>query len=326
MRAQSLAGLRRYQHAERRPRQHERQISVRHGRARLLHYGAGAKGGGAPVVLIPSLINPPDVLDLDEGTSLLRFLIGEGLDAHLLDWGAPTAEDVGQDIGGHVTDLLLPLLARLGRPALLVGYCLGGTMALAAAACAPDRVAGVATIAAPWRFAGYDGTFRGQIAALWAEARPTCAALGCVPMEVLQTGFWNLDPARTVRKFARYAGLPEDSGAARAFETLEDWANEGAPLTLAAGRDLVEHFYGADGPGTGGWRVGGVAVDPAALACPSLGIRSTTDRLVPAAAAPPAHETLSLALGHVGMVVGRQGPEALWRPLAGWLSRQAGGC
>src|SRR3546814_14230886 len=84
-----------------------------------------------------------------------------------------------------VERLLLPLLARLGTPPVLAGYCLGGTMALAAACAMP--VAGLAMIAAPWRFAGFSDRARGDIASLWQSAEPACAALGLVPMEVLQT-------------------------------------------------------------------------------------------------------------------------------------------
>jgi polyhydroxyalkanoate synthase len=46
---------------------------------------------------------------------------------------------------------------------------------------------------------------------------------------------------------------------------------------------------------------------------------STSDRIVPAPSAAAIGETLSLDLGHVGMVVGRRAREALWTPLARWL-------
>ena len=36
-------------------------------------------------------------------------------------------------VAGHVEELLLPLLRSIGEPAAVVGYCLGGTMAIAAA-------------------------------------------------------------------------------------------------------------------------------------------------------------------------------------------------
>ena len=148
------------------------------------------------------------------------------------------------DATAHVEKLLLPLVRRFDRPPVLVGYCLGGTFAAAAAQVA--EVAGVALVAAPWRFSGFGERARADIAALWNAARPTCEALGLVPMEVLQTGFWRLDPGRTISKYEAFGRMEPGSAAARTFIAMEDWANAGAPLTFAAGRELFEDFVGAD--------------------------------------------------------------------------------
>src|SRR5690606_17778927 len=118
---------------------------------------------------------------------------------------------------------------------------------------------------------------------VWEQSRPSCEALGLVPMEVLQTGFWSLDPERTIRKYADFLELEEGSAAWRGFITLEDWANDGAPLTLGCGRDLMDHCYADNLTGRGDWHVGGTRVDPGALACPTLAIASTSDAIVPAA-------------------------------------------
>src|SRR3546814_4860709 len=96
-------------------------------------------------------------------------------------------------------------------------------------------------------------------------------------MEVLQSGFWALDPARTIRKYAAFADLPEKSDEAQGFVRLEDWANEGAPLTYAAGCDLFERLYRANETANGQWRVGGRIVDPSRLDCPILNILSETE-------------------------------------------------
>ncbi|UYY60165.1 alpha/beta hydrolase [Sphingomonas sp. S2-65] len=313
-RAAALAGLRRYQEAARpQPRPSKPAIAAA-GRARLRDYG----GSGRPVVFVPSLINPPRVLDLSRGNSLLRWLARQGVRPLLVDWGTPTPADRGMDVTAHVEALLLPMLRSLDRPPVLVGYCLGGTLAIAAAGAV--RTAGVATIAAPWHFGGY-GDATAPIAKLWSQAHATCEQLGVVPMEVLQAGFWQLDPARTVSKFERFGRLDPASPAARAFVALEDWANGGAPLPYAAGRQLFDDFFSADLSGTGRWQVQGRTVDPAALDCPSLAFVSTTDRIVPGASAPPADERRESALGHVGMVVGSRARAALWQPLADWLTR-----
>lgn len=285
----------------------------RRGAARLRDYG----GTGPTVVFVPSLINSPAVLDIAADRSLLRWMAAQGFRTWLIDWGAPRIADRRLDIAGHVADRLVPLLAKLAEPPILVGYCLGGTMALAAAALSP--VAGVATIAAPWRFDGYGDVARADMAALWQAARPGCAHLGVVPMEVLQSGFWQLDPARTIAKYEAFATMDTNGDAARRFVALEDWANGGAPLTYAAGAELFERLIALDLPGRGAWRVGGVTVDPLALACPTTEFVSLSDRIVPAATAIGLDDRRDLGAGHVGMVVGSGARAQLWEPLAEWL-------
>ncbi|HWL48106.1 MAG TPA: alpha/beta hydrolase, partial [Sphingomonadaceae bacterium] len=279
-------------------------------------------GTGPPVVFIPSLINPPDVLDLAADNSLLRWLATQGVHPLLVDWATPTPDERTRSVAGHVEGLLLPLLDAVGEPVSLAGYCLGGTMALAAAARRP--VHSLALIAAPWRFAGFPETARADIATLWAGAEPLATRLGLLPMEVLQAGFWRLDPARTIAKFEAFGQLAPESDAARGFVALEDWANDGPPLTEAAARELMVDFFGADLPGSRRWRVAGAPVDPVALSCPVLDIVSTTDRIVPAASAAGFGAMLTLDSGHVGMVVGRRARAALWAPLARWLSAPLG--
>jgi polyhydroxyalkanoate synthase len=288
------------------------------GAARLLHYGTENGGKSRiPVVFIPSLINPPNVLDLSESQSMLRHFAALGHDPWLVDWGTPALADAGMDLAGHVERRLMPLIASLDRPAILAGYCLGGTLAIGLAGLVP--VAGLVTIAAPWNFDGFPRASLDMIAKLWGEARHICERLGYVPMEVLQSGFWSLDPARTVAKYAAFADMAEGSEAQHGFLALEDWANEGPPLTFAAGADLFDRLYAGNSTGTGQWRIAGQAIAPVGLSCPTLSIRSSTDRIVPAASAPVLADNRTLDLGHVGMIIGRTAPASLWTPLSEWL-------
>jgi polyhydroxyalkanoate synthase len=313
----ALAGLRRYQEAPRpRPNQLMPTVASRLG-ASLRDYG----GSGPDILFVPSLINPPNVLDLGR-RSLLRWLSTQGRRVLLLDWGWPDEARRDLSVAGHVEQILLPLIEELRVPPDLAGYCLGGTMAAAAAQVSGAR--SLALIAAPWHFSCFGNRERESLARLWGQSGELAARLGVLPMEVLQCAFWNLDPERTVAKFEEFADAGDE--AARTFVALEDWANDGPPLSYAAARELMADFFAADTPGRGGWQVAGGAIDPTSLPCPILNVVSTTDRIVPAASATAAGERLELARGHVGMVVGSRAQQELWKPLAAWLSRASPTC
>jgi polyhydroxyalkanoate synthase len=313
--AAALKGLRLYQQANRTAGPAPMPIIARVGRAAIRDFG----GAGPAVLFVPSLINPPDVLDIDEERSLLRWLATQGVRPLLLDWGAPERHESDLTVAGHVETMLLPLIDAIDEPVALVGYCLGGTMAVAAAALRPVSALGL--IATPWRFGRYPDDTLAALDDLWRTAEHATDALGVLPMEILQAAFWRLDPARTIAKYEAHGGRDPTDPQSRAFIRLEDWANDGPPLTRGAARELFLDMFREDLPGQGRWHVGGKAIDPATLAIPMLEIASTTDHIVPAATTPGVGERLDLALGHVGMIVGSRAKSNLWEPLGQWLSR-----
>ena len=285
------------------------------GNATLRDYG----GGGRPAVFVPSLINTPAVLDISAERSLLGWLAGQGVRPLLVDWGAVTADMAGLGIGDYVSDILVPMLSELGEPVDLVGYCLGGTMAMAAAQLMPVR--SLTLIAAPWRFGGYPAKDRAAMAELWNAMQPMARAMGLLPMEALQTLFWTLDPQGTVNKYVCLAELDPQSDEAALFLAMEAWANGGEPLPFAAARELFEDLIASDLPGTGTWSVGGEQIDPLKLACPVMEIVSTIDRITPHATSAGIGKRLELDRGHVGMITGGQAKQHLWEPLRDWLSQ-----
>lgn len=301
-----LAGVRAYQSHPYRRTLAAPPAVAQAGGVRLLDYG----GNGRPAVFVPSLVNPPTVLDLAADNSLLRWLATQGVRPLLVDWGTPAPDELALSVDGYIDERLCPLLAAVGR-SVVVGYCLGGTMALAAAmALPPQRLALIAT---PWRFAGY-GEQRDALVRAWAGMEPTAMALGAVPMDLVQPLFWRLDPAGTAAKYEKFGRVPPDGAEARAFVALEDWANDGPPLSLPAARQCFADFFAADAPGSGTWRG-----DPAMLPCPVVNFVSTRDRIVPAAAAPEAGRRVDVDAGHVGMIVGSRARALLWEPLRDWI-------
>ena len=291
----ALAGLRSYEKAGRRARPVPKPEIARVAGACLRDHG----GEGAPAILVPSLINPPRILDLDEEVSLTAALARMGRRALLLDWGEAKQRSE-LDVAGHVEHLLLPLLRSIGEPAALVGYCLGGTMAIAAANLIECE--SVVTLAAPWRFALYPEPSRTALQDMWRHSQVASRELGALPMEVLQASFWSLDPERTVRKFAEFGRLDAASAEAHRFVELEDWANEGEPLPYPAARELIEDLFGRDLPGSGGWQVGDRTVTDQPPV-PLLNLTAERDRIAPAATSARG-DSIGIPTGHVGMIVG----------------------
>jgi poly(3-hydroxyalkanoate) synthetase len=294
------------------------------GDSRLLDYG----GEGPAVLFVPSLVNRAYVLDLLPGRSLLRWLPGQGFRALLLDWGWPGEAERHFTLTDYVAGRLERALAAAPGPVVLLGYCMGGLLALAAALRRPDRVRALALLATPWDFhAGPDGPRRARTAAallpgLDALMEPT----GALPVDAIQSLFAMLDPFGVAQKFRAFARLDPASERARLFVALEDWLNDGVPLPAPVARQCLAGWYGRNEPGRLAWRVAGQVVDPAGWGGPTFVAMPERDRIVPPASAAAvaarfAAATVHVATGgHIGMVAGAGAEAALWRPLRAWLA------
>jgi polyhydroxyalkanoate synthase subunit PhaC len=304
------------------------------GGSRLLDYGATHRAARVrrtrAVLVVPSLINRWEVLDLTAEKSLLRAMAAAGLRPYLVDWGTPDDEERHFDTTAYVARLerALAFVARRARRApAVMGYCMGGTLAVALAARRPRRVAGLALLAAPWDFhadrAGH---------AFLVSAGPLLAQMadrmGELPVDVLQTLFWSLDPWLAMKKFGRFLGMDQQGASAREFVLLEDWLNDGAPLAGPVARECLVGWYGDNVPGSNKWVVGGRRIVPSRIKVPSLVMIPSGDRIVPplsAAALADPRRGLKRAtrrdvpLGHIGMVVSGRARDLCWAPLIDWL-------
>lgn len=323
-----IAGLKAYWRHPPPPSLPPGELLWQRGRARLLARGPA---GGLPVLLVPSLVNRARILDLLPGRSLQDALAAGGCRAVLLDWGEPGGAELGFGIEGYVEERLAPALAEVWRlsrrPPVLLGYCMGGLLALALAMRAERRLAGLALLATPWDF----GAARAQqplpptVAA--AVLGGAVAGLGHVPAHLLDLGFAALDPPQVVAKYAAFAEVPPGSPQAQAFVAIEDWLADGVPLSGPVAAECVLDWYGANRPACGSWRVGGRPVRPERLRLPVLVAVPSRDRIVPEASALPLARLmpqatlLRPAAGHVGMVAGSRAEAMLWRPLLDWLRR-----
>jgi polyhydroxyalkanoate synthase len=293
----------------------------REGEARLLDYGG--TGTAPPLLLVPSLVNRASILDLASGRSMARHLAASGLRVFMLDWGWPDAEARAMDLDALITGRLARAMAELGR-VTLVGYCMGGLLALAAAQLQPERVAGLALLATPWDFHIGRDTAERRFAQLLELLEPVMQLTGTLPIDALQLLFSVGDPHGVGDKYRAFGAAPQDDPRAWQFVAIEDWLNDGVPLATPVARQCLRLWYGDNAPVRGLWQVAGTAIAPQTLRLPALVAVPARDRIVPPesamplATAIPGATLLRPTAGHVGMVAGASAQSGLWEPLAAW--------
>ena len=302
----------------------------RQGTTRLLDYG----GDGEPVLVVPSLVNRARVLDLLPEKSVMRHLAASGQAAFLVDWDFPGPEETGFTLTDYVAVRLEAafdaVVARTGRRPALIGYCMGGLLALALAQRRAAEVRGLVLLATPWNFhAGREAEAR-LLAALAEPFGAAVAIMGALPVDLLQALFMALDPTLGPRKYIAFGGLDPASARAREFVALEDWANDGVPLAGPVARECLFGWYGANDPFEGRWRIDGTPVRPETITVPTLAVVPLRDRIVPPESALPLVERIpncqliSARGGHVGMLLTQHAASEVLEPISAWLLRSGG--
>lgn len=289
------------------------------GSSRVLDYG----GDGPIVFFVPSLINRSYILDISQERSMLRWLATQGLHPVLLDWGQPGAKEHKYGLTNYVARLHRALDA-VGEKVHLVGYCMGGNLALAAAR--DTELRSLTLMATPWDFHAGNQPAAKRCAALFRLWQPSCQSVGELPVDLLQSLFALLDPLGTQNKFTRFAEMTNQHDVEN-FVALEDWLNDGIPLVLKTAEECLLGWYDQNCTAALQWEIGGSIVDPAHIHVPTMVITPAQDKIVP----PVSAEALAMALpectrrrvplGHVGMIVSRQAETLVWHPLAEWLKR-----
>ncbi|MBN2360713.1 MAG: alpha/beta fold hydrolase [Deltaproteobacteria bacterium] len=311
------------------------QVLDQRNKARLLRYRrATAPRWRTPVLLVPSFINRAYILDLTRGFSLVQHLLDRGLDVFMIDWGVPGDEDrlIAFD------DMIEPMLARAVRVTCraaaidrvaIVGYCMGGTLAICHAALHPERIALLVNMLGPVDFeqAGMLGD--------WTDPRRfdpdlLADAYGNMPPLLMQYGFQMLRPLAALSKLVKSLGGELDPDAARFFDALDRWSWDNIPFPGDAYRRYVRELYQRNALFRGTLQIRGRLVDPRRIRCPVLTLCADQDHINPPAAAralgslldpATAYDEICIKGGHVSAVVGPRGQKELWPALSSWLER-----
>lgn len=304
---------------------------------RLLRFGGGASGR-EPILLVPSLINRWYVLDLVPGRSLVEFLVEQGHDVFVLDWGAPGPEDRFLTFDDVVDRAIGRALRRSARAAgtqkvHVLGYCMGGTLALIHAAAHPERFASLTTLAAPVAFDGDDLLSRWTRTSSF-DPQQLVRAFGNAPWPLLQLSFNMLRPTMNAAKgmFLLDQAVKDrtDEAFLEGFFAKERWANDNVSLAGEVFRVWIEDLYRADGLMHETLHLDGQPVRPSVLDLPMHVVTFADDTIVPENASLPlvtmtaSKDVLHTHLrgGHVSAVVSTSSRDRLWPLLVGfWRDR-----
>lgn len=295
------------------------------------------KKDSPPILLVPSLINRHYILDLMPGKSLVRFLLDQGYTVAVIDWGTPGDEDRFVSFERYVDSYLHRAIAALRRSvglspmggAILIGYCLGGTMAAIHAALRPKNVVGLVALTAPIDFHN-SGLLSAWCRTTAYDVKGLLDAYGNAPWSLLQTSFQWLRPTLNASRALHLLRRSKDRDFVDGSTALEVWVNDNVAFPGECYREFIEQFYRENALVNGTFHVGGRKVDFKNLTCPVLNVAASDDHIVPREASDAfrkiAHgddyTDLLTPGGHIGAVISRKATMNLWPKLDTWLTER----
>lgn len=304
----------------------------------LLRYRPRPQGlaFATPVLLVPSLINRHYVLDLMPSKSFAEFMVAQGHEVYVIDWGTPGPEDryvTFEDIADRTLGRAARVVARRaeGRAPHALGYCMGGTLVAIHAALHPDAFSSILALAAPISFVD-DGLLSGWTRTRTLDLDALVTATGLVPWQLMQGAFQLLRPTLGLAKAVNLVDRAWNDRFLDGFVAMETWANDNVSLPGEFYRTYIQELYRDDRLAAGTFRLGGRSVDLGRITCPVLVASFAQDAIAPAASCDVLvdlvgstdKQVLPCAGSHIGGVTSRPAAKHLWPLLSQWWAARDG--
>ncbi|MDP8908825.1 MAG: alpha/beta fold hydrolase [Chloroflexota bacterium] len=303
----------------------------------LYRYRSEHRRHPVPVMLVFALINRPEIFDLRPGNSFVEFLLDQGFDVFLLDWGRPGDEDSEVGLDDYVCDWLpwgiRETLRAAGQPQLtLVGWCIGGVLCAMHAALATDRrVRNLVLLTTP---VDTDGS----LYAHWIrrdafDVDALTEALPAIPGAGIDLANKMMKPVTNF--WTTYRRLWDDvqAGDARrdAHQAMDKWIADNPPFPARAFRQWVTWMYKRNDLVAGRVELRGQRVDLARIGQSVLVVTAGADHIAPRSGTVPLLDLLSSQDvthldrpgGHIGLMAGSKAREEIWPQIADWLGERS---
>ena len=308
-----------------------------HRKTTLYRYRSNQRRHALPVLLVFALINRPDIFDLRPGNSFVEYLLEDGFDVFLLDWGVPGDEDAEMGLDAYVCDELPwgireTLRAAEAEEVSLLGWCIGGTLCAMHCALARDTaVRNLVLLTTP--IDTTESRYGRWVARDSFDVDLVADAYPAIPGRMIdfankllkpKTNFWDT-----------YANLWEATreGKARrdAYQPMAKWVADNPPFPGQAYREWITYMYKENRLVRDRMRIRGKRVDLRNVDQNVLVVTAGADHIAPRQGTLPLLDMVGSEDvthfdrpgGHIGLMAGSRARKEIWPDLAEWLGERS---
>jgi poly[(R)-3-hydroxyalkanoate] polymerase subunit PhaC len=310
-----------------------RDVIWNHRGTTLYRYRSSKRAYPVPLVLVFALINRPDIYDLRPGGSLVEYLLDQGLDVFLLDWGVPAEEDADMGVENYVCDELHwgvreALRASGAEELTLLGWCIGAT--LCAMYCGleqPVPVRNLVLLTMP--VDGGGSTYGAWIGGEDFDAEQVAERWRVLPGSGVDFANRLLKPVTNF--WTTYRRLAESvfQGTARrdVYQSMAKWVGDNPPFPGRVWAQWIDMIYRDGALVQGRMYLRGQRVDLRRIRQSLLVVTAAGDHIAPRAGTMPIFDLVcsedvthfDRSGGHIGLMAGSAARKEIWPDLATWL-------
>lgn len=305
-------------------------------KAKLYRYHQPHQRHATPLFMTYALINRPYILDLTAGNSLVEYLVGEGYDVFLLDWGSPGEEDAELRLDDYVHDYIHRAAQQVLKHAecdefSLLGYCQGGTLAAMYTALYPAAVKNLILLTTPIDFSDA-GMYTTWLDPKHFDVDRLADVMGLIPAGMMDLGAKMLKPMQNF--YGPYMTLLDrldDDSFVAGWRVMDHWVNDGVAFPGAAYRQWVKQFYQGNQLINDQLSLGGKSVRLGNIRANLLNVYAELDHICQPCQSKPLMDKVSsqdktllaVKAGHVGVVAGRSARQNFFPKLEAWLAARS---
>ena len=323
----------------------DKEVVFRRDKVTLYRYKATAKRTvDVPILVAYGQIGRYTMTDLQEDRSMLRNLLGLGVDVYAVDWGNPSRSDRWLTFEDYVDDYLNECVEFICReqsiPSInLLGICEGGVFSLCYTALYPHRVKNLVLTITPVDFHQdqAEGRKAHGLLNLWTrglgadDIDQLIEANGNLPGELMSYVFAQMTPGATLSKYN--IGLLDtfdDEKKLLNFLRMEKWIADRPHHPGEAAKQLLVNLYKNNELIRGEFKLAGRTVDLRKIKIPVLNIFAKEDHIIPpkttqalgGAVGTKDYTEIGLEGGHVGVFVSGKSQGILGKGIHDWLRKR----
>jgi polyhydroxyalkanoate synthase len=301
---------------------------------RLLRYESKNRKFSTPILIVSSLVGKYYILDLTPERSYVAYLLEQGFDVFIIDW-TPTEKSETKGLNDYIGNYLSEIVEKTcevsnSENVSLLGYSMGGILALIYSAMNPKIVKNLMLLTTPIDFSKHN-TIADWTSEKYFDVDRITRLFGNISGESVSFSMQMIKPMSSFSRGVNLLQYVENKEDFDALTAMEIWLHDATPLPAKLFKEVIKKFYRQNLLAKNELKIGGKKVDLKKITASVMNVTGTHDQVATPETSDHLHNLLgnidktqlTLDYGHLTIAVGSGAKGDFWQKSAVWLEAKS---